>query len=152
MPASLSDASAAALRRLADGRAPDGLTLLRDIRTLVSELERDPATLQSVRDALADGVGWDQIADAAGLKPAAAKWRWQGTDAEIAARAEAGRLRSGRPSSVPTGLPGYSVADAAKKLGVSPQAVYLAISRGKLNAQTVEIADGRKYKRVLLEE
>jgi hypothetical protein len=152
MPASLSDASAAALRRLTERLAPDALTLLRDIRTLISELENDPATLQSVRDALADGASWDQIADAAGLKPAAAKWRWQGTDAEIAARAEAGRRRSARPSSVPTDLPGYSVADAAKKLGVTPQAVYLAISRGKLTAQTVELADGRTYKRVLLDE
>lgn len=152
MPASLSDASTAALRRLTERHGSDALTLLRDIRTLISELESDPATLQSVRDALADGAGWDRIADAAGLKPAAAKWRWQGTDAEIAARAEAGRLRSVRPSSVPTGLPGYSVVDAAKKLGVSPQAVYLAIGRGKLNAQTVEIADGRKYKRVLLDD
>jgi hypothetical protein len=125
---------------------------LRDIRTLISELERDPATLHAVRDALADGAGWDQIAEAAGLKPAAAKWRWQGTDAEIAARAEAGRQRSVRPSSVPTGLPGLSVADAAKKLGVTPQAVYLAIGRGKLTAQTVEIADGRSYKRVMLDE
>ena len=90
------------------------------------------------------------IADAAGLKAAAAKWRWQGTDAEIAARADAGRKRGARPSSVPTDLPGLSVAEAAARLGVSAQAVYLRVGRGRLGSQTVTLPDGRSYKRVFL--
>jgi DNA-directed RNA polymerase specialized sigma24 family protein len=52
---------------------------------------------------------------------------------------------------VPTDLPGYSVADAAKKLGVTVQAVYLRISRGQLESETVTLDDGRRYKRVMLE-
>ncbi|MCU1545978.1 MAG: hypothetical protein JWP30_1078 [Homoserinimonas sp.] len=150
----LSDESRAAVMRLAAGdgadAVPDALARLRDIRTLITALERDPASQRAVHDALAVGESWDAVAAAAGLKPAAAKWRWQGTEEEIAARQEAGRKRSARPSSVPTGLPGYSVTDAARKLGVTPQAVYLQVSRGKLRAETVELPDGRKYKRVHL--
>src|SRR6201999_3887033 len=109
----------------------------------------DAATLAAVRAALGAGATWDEVAGAAGLGLAAAKWRWQGPDREDAARHEAGRKRSARPSSVPTDLPGLSVADAAKRLGVTVQAVYLRISRGQLEATTVELPDGRKYKRVL---
>jgi len=106
------------------------LARLQAVRTLLHELEADPVMLTSVRAALDDGATWEQIAEAAGLKPAAARWRWSGTDAEIAARALAGRKRSARPSSVPTDLPGLSVAEAAAQLGVSAQAVYLQVSRG----------------------
>ena len=147
----LSDETRAALERVVagdTGEIPDALTRLRDIRSAVAAFEDDPATLTAVRDAVASGSSWDDIASAAGLKPAAAKWRWQGSDEEIAARHEAGRKRAARPSSVPTGLPGLSVAEAAKKLGVTPQAIYLKVSRGSLRAETVELADGRKYKRV----
>lgn len=146
-------AALARLRELDDAHpAADPLERLRGIRSLIAELEREPATLQGVRDALAAGADWDAIAQAAGLKPAAAKWRWQGTDAEIAARQEAGRKRSARPSSRPTDLPGLSVAEAAEKLGVSAQAVYLQVSRGKLRAETVQLPDGRTYKRVFLND
>jgi DNA-directed RNA polymerase specialized sigma24 family protein len=128
------------------------LERLRHLRAAAALLETEPAALAAVRDALHDTAGdWDAIAAAAGFKATAAKWRWQGTDAEIAARLEAGRKRSARPSSVPTDLPGYSVAEAAKKLGVSVQAVYLRISRGQLESQTVTLDDGRSYKRVMLE-
>jgi len=150
----LSEPARAALARLAEldaQPAADPLERLRGIRSLVAELERDPATLQGVRDALDAGADWDAIAEAARLKPGAAKWRWQGTDDEIAARQEAGRKRSARPSSRPTDLPGHSVAEAAKKLGVTPQAVYLQVSRGKLRAETVQLPDGRTYKRVFLD-
>jgi len=128
------------------------LERLRAVRLLLRELEADTVTLSSVRQALAEGVGWDDIADAAGLKPAAARWRWSGSDEEIAARLLAGRKRSVRPSSVPTDLPGLSVAEAAARLGVSAQAVYLQVSRGKLSSQTVQLPDGRSYKRVFLIE
>ncbi|TFB50335.1 hypothetical protein [Cryobacterium tagatosivorans] len=128
------------------GSAP--LERLRAIRTLLDALETDPATLAGVRAALEGGSTWEEVANAAGLKPAAAKWRWQGTDEEIAARQEAGRKRSARPSSVPTDLPGLSVAEAAAQLGITPQAVYLQVSRGKLASRTVELPDGRSYKRV----
>jgi hypothetical protein len=152
----LSEPARAALARLAESdaaaTAPDPLGRLRDIRSLLAELEAEPATLHAVRDALTNGESWDDIAAAAHLKPAAAKWRWQGTDEEIAARHDAGRKRAVRPSSVPTDLPGDSVADAARKLGVTAQAVYLQIARGKLTAQTVELADGRSYKRVFLDD
>jgi hypothetical protein len=149
----LSSETAAALARLTaidadESAAP--LERMRAIRTVLLHLDADPAALASVRDALAEGAGWPEIAAAAGLKPTAAKWRWQGTDAEIAARLDAGRKRSIRPSSVPTGLPGRSVAEAAVRLGVSPQAVYLQVSRGKLTSRTVELPDGRSYKRVFL--
>ncbi len=151
----LSASTRAAIDRVAAGDAaesvPAAIERLRDIRTLQLALENDPATLQAVRDALHAGVGWEDLADAAGLKPAAAKWRWQGSDAEIAERHAAGRKRSARPSSVPTDLPGLSVADAAKLLGVSAQAVYLRITRGTLRAETVELADGRSYKRVYVD-
>lgn len=149
----LSTETAAALARLAalddDASAPP-LELLRALRAVLLRLDADPAALRSVRGALADGAGWPEIADAAGLKPTAAKWRWQGTDAEIAARLDAGRKRSTRPSTVPTDLPGHSVAEAAARLGVTPQAVYLQVSRGRLTSRTVELADGRSYKRVFL--
>jgi hypothetical protein len=92
------------------------------------------------------------VADAAGLSPAASKWRWQGTDADIEARIAAGRKRSQRPSSVPTDLPGLSVAEAARSLGITPQAVYLRVSRGQLRAEIVTIADGRSYKRVFVSD
>ncbi|MFC9560738.1 hypothetical protein [Agromyces sp. NPDC056965] len=129
------------------------LERLRGIRSLIAALEADPATLASVRDALADGRSWDEIADAAGLSPSAAKYRWAGDDDEIAARNEASRKRKReRPSSVPTELPGLSVAEAAAKLGVTPQAIYQRVTRGLLRAETVELADGRKYKRVFLPE
>ncbi|MBG6057532.1 hypothetical protein IWX89_000964 [Cryobacterium sp. MP_M3] len=149
----LAPSTRAALVRLAelaeDQAAP--LERVRGIRRLVHELEADPATLAGVRDALDAGTGWDEIADAAGLKPAAARWRWSGTDEDIAARLAAGRKRGARPSSVPTELPGLSVAQAATTLGVTVQAVYLQVSRGKLASRTVELPDGRSYKRVFLE-
>ena len=148
----LSDSTRAALDRVLAGdsaeSAPDALQRLRDIRALLAALEQDPATLAAVREAVRGGASWDDVAAAAGLKPAAAKWRWQGTDAEIAERHEAGRKRSARPSSVPTDLPGLSVAEAAKQLGISAQAVYLRVTRGSLRADTVELPDGRSYKRV----
>ena len=149
----LSTDTAAALARLTaldadESAAP--LERMRAIRAVLLHLDADPAALASVRDALADGAGWPEIAEAAGLKPTAAKWRWQGTDDEIAARLDAGRKRSIRPSSVPTDLPGHSVADAAARLGVTPQAVYLQVSRGRLTSRTVELPDGRSYKRVFL--
>jgi hypothetical protein len=131
--------------------ASDPVERLRRIRAALAALETDSATLASVRDALREGATWDTIATAAGVKPAAAKWRWQGTDEEIDARHEAGRKRAVRPSSVPTDLPGYSVSDAARKLGVTPQAIYLQITRGKLSSRTVELDDGRSYKRVFLD-
>jgi hypothetical protein len=149
----LSEESAAALARLvaldADESSPP-LERMRAIRAVLHHLDADPAALASVRDALAEGAGWPEIASAAGLKPTAAKWRWQGSDGEIAARLDAGRKRSIRPSSVPTDLPGHSVAEAAAALGVTPQAVYLQVSRGKLTSRTIELPDGRSYKRVFL--
>jgi hypothetical protein len=148
----LSDATNAALGRLAlaETTGADAVTRLRDIRSLQTLLDAEPAVLTAVREALAAGVSWEVIAEAAGVKPAAAKWRWQGTDQEITARLAAGRKRSARPSSVPTDLPGLSVAEAARTLGVSAQAVYLQISRGKLEAHTVTLEDGRSYKRVVM--
>lgn len=130
------DAAAAALDRLAA------------IRGLLAALDAEPATLAAVRQAVASGVSWDRLGEAARLSPAAAKARWQGSDEEIAARHEAGRKRSARPSAKPTDLPGLSVAEAAEKLGVTVQAIYLRVSRGQLEAQTVELPDGRRYKRV----
>lgn len=144
----LSASSRAALARLtaADGTAP--LDRIRDIRSLAALLDEEPAVLLAVREARGAGVTWDEVAAAASIKAAAAKWRWQGTDAEIAARHAAGRTRSARPSSIPTDLPGVSVAEAAQKLGVTAQAVYLGISRGKIESRTVELPNGRAYKRV----
>src|SRR5680860_284890 len=123
----LAPTTSAALARLAEldrdaTSAP--IDRLQGIRALHAALDSDPATLASARAALDQGATWEQVAAAAGLKPAAAKWRWQGTDEEIAARMEAGRKRSARPSSVPTDLPGLSVAEAAAKLRITPAAVY----------------------------
>ena len=148
MVLTVQDSTRAALQRLLDARP--GIDRLRGIHSLAELLRLEE--LAAVRDALDDGADWETIADAAGLKPTAAKWRWQGTDAEIAERHEKGRKRSARPSSVPTDLPGLSVTDAAAKLGISPQGVYLRASRGQLRTETVTIADGRSYKRVLLDE
>jgi hypothetical protein len=145
---SLDGRTRAALQELLDARS--GIERLRGIHSLTDFLKHEE--LAAVRDALDDGADWESIADAAGLQPAAAKWRWQGTDEEIAERHEKGRKRSARPSSVPTDLPGLSVADAAAKLGISAQGVYLRASRGQLRTETVTIADGRSYKRVFLEE
>lgn len=104
-----------------------------------------------MRAALDTGASWSDIAHAAQLSPAASRWRWQGDDAEIAARHEAGRKRSERPSSKPTELPGMSVAEAANQLGVTAQAIYLRVTRGQLRAETVTLPDGRSYKRVFPE-
>ena len=147
----LAPTTAAALERvltLQTDTAGSPLDRLRAIRSLQTALEQDPATLAAVRGALAADVSWDQIADATGLKPPAAKWRWGGTDDEISARFEAGRKRSVRPSSVPTDLPGLSVAEAAAERGVSVQAIYLQVRRGTLVSRTVTLPDGRNYKRV----
>jgi hypothetical protein len=138
-----------AMRALQDATGP--LDRLAGIRGLISALEDDAATLAAVREAQDAGVGWDAIAAAAGLGIAAAKWRWQGSDAEIAARAQAGRRRAARPSSKPSGLPGMSVAEAAHHLGISVQGVYQRITRGALRAETVTLEDGRSYKRVFPE-
>jgi predicted DNA-binding protein YlxM (UPF0122 family) len=135
-----------------DAAATSPLDRVRGIRSLTALLENEPALLTSVRAAKRDHESWDAIADAAGLKPAAAKWRWQGNDAEIAERHDQGRKRAARPSSVPTDLPGLSVADAATKLGVSAQAIYLQVTRGTLHAETVTLDDGRSYKRVFPED
>jgi hypothetical protein len=129
----LSESTRAALTRLSEADAAtdrDPLDRLRDIRSLITALEADQATIVAVREALESGSTWDDIAD------------------EIATRHEAGRKRAARPSSVPTDLPGLSVAEAANKLGVSVQAVYLQVSRGTLRAETVTLPDGRSYKRV----
>ena len=143
--------TAAALLRLATldaDDATDPLEMLRAIRLVQSALEADAATLASVRAAIAAGASWDDVADAAGLKAAAARWRWLGTDEEIAARLAAGRKRSARPSSVPTDLPGLSVAEAAAQLGVTASAIYLKVTRGTLESREVTLPDGRTYKRV----
>ncbi|WP_173924536.1 hypothetical protein [Agromyces sp. Marseille-P2726] len=133
-----------------DGHAAP-LERLRGIRSLVAALDADPATLIAVREALDEGATWDEIADAAGLSPSAAKYRWAGDDEAITSRQEASRRRKrDRPSSVPTDLPGESVAEAAKRLGVTPQAIYQRVTRGQLEARTVELPDGRRYKRVFV--
>lgn len=125
------------------------LERLRGIRSLVVALEADPAALRAVREALAAGATWDEVADAAGLSPSAAKYRWAGDDEAIANRHEASRKRKrDRPSTAATDLPGLSVSEAAKRLGVTPQAIYQRVTRGLLRAETVHLPDGRTYKRV----
>ena len=151
----LSADSAGALARLVvlEGTETDVAPLdrLRGIRSLVTALEADPAGLAAVREALDAGATWDEVADAAGLSPSAAKYRWAGDDDAIATRHEASRRRKReRPSSVPTDLPGESVSEAAKRLGVTPQAIYQRVTRGLLEARTVELPDGRTYKRVFV--
>ena len=131
--------------------AVEPLERVRTIRALLLALEADPGLLAAVRSSLDAGATWDEVADAAALGTAAAKWRWQGTDEQIAERHAAGRKRAERPSSKPTDLPGMSVAEAAKALGVSAQAIYLRVSRGQLRAETVTLDDGRSYKRVFPE-
>ncbi len=129
------------------------LERLRGIRSLVVALEADPAALRAVREALDAGATWDEVADAAGLSPSAAKYRWAGDDEAIAGRQEASRKRKrDRPSTVPTDLPGLSVSEAAKRLGVTPQAIYQRVTRGILRAETVRLPDGRTYKRVFPDE
>jgi hypothetical protein len=149
----LGDEAAAALERLAaiERSEPVAAPLerLRAVRALIAALEHEPAQLVAVREALAAGAGWPEVAEAAGLTAGAAKQRWAGDDGEIARRQEASRRRKReRPSSKPSGLPGLSVAEAAARFGVSAQAIYLRISRGQLEARTVELPDGRRYKRV----
>lgn len=148
-------AALAALDASADGGSGGAhvtpLERLRGIRSLIAALEADPASLAAVREALDAGETWERIADAAGLSPSAAKYRWAGDDETIAARQEASRRRKrDRPSSAPTELPGLGVAEAAQRLGVTPQAIYQRVNRGLLHAETVELPDGRKYKRVFL--
>jgi len=143
----LSQETVDAYAELASATQP--LDRLRGIRSLVTALEADAASLTAVRAAIDAGATWNEVAAAAGLGAAAAKWRWQGTDDDIETRLEAGRKRSARPSSKPTDLPGVSVAEAAKRLGVSVQAVYLRITRGTLIAETVTLDDGRSYRRVM---
>ena len=146
----LSDASRRALHALASADTP--LDRLAAIRGAVAALDADPATLAAVRQALDAGAGWPSNAAAAGVGVAAAKWRWQGSDREIADRHEAGRRRAARPSSRPVDLPGLSVSEAAAALGITPQAIYLRVSRGQLRAETVTLPDGRSYKRVFPED
>ena len=143
----------ARLVRLEAGEDAAPLERLRGIRALASALDAEPGALAAVREALDAGATWDEVADAAGLSPSAAKYRWAGDDDAIVQRKEASRKRKReRPSSVPTDLPGLSVSEAAKRLGVTPQAIYQRVNRGLLEATTVELPDGRRYKRVLLVE
>jgi len=149
----LSDDAARALEQLVElqGGRSDATPLerLRGIRSLVAALDADPAALAAVREAIAAGATWEDVAEAAGLSPSAAKYRWAGDDDTIADRQEASRRRKReRPSSAPADLPGLSVSEAAKRLGVTPQAIYQRVNRGLLEARTVELPDGRKYKRV----
>ncbi|HEY6801249.1 MAG TPA: hypothetical protein VI121_11450, partial [Agromyces sp.] len=107
----LSADSARALARLAALEASETdaapLERLRGIRALAIALEADAAGLAAVREALDAGATWEEVADAAGLSPSAAKYRWAGDDAAIANRQDASRKRKReRPSSVPTDLPG----------------------------------------------
>lgn len=152
----LSIESRAALERLLalDAADPTAAPLerLAALRALSAAVDADPAALGAVRDALDGGASWTDIADAARLSPAASRWRWQGSDAEIAERHESGRKRAERPSSKPTSLPGLSVAEAAARFGVSAQAIYLRVSRGQLRAETIALPDGRSYKRVFPDE
>lgn len=135
------------------GGAAGALELLAAMRGLAAALEDDPAQLALVRAALAAGSGWDEVAEAAGLSPSAAKYHWAGDDEEIERRQEASRARKReRPSSRPTDLPGESVAEAAKRLGVTPQAIYQRVTRGLVEARTIELPDGRSYKRVFFPE
>ncbi|GAA1947548.1 hypothetical protein [Agromyces allii] len=159
MSSFLSPDAAAALAALAaldgghgsTGRVPP-LDRLRGIRSLVAALEADPAALEAAREAVDTGASWDDIADAAGLSASAAKYRWAGDDDTIADRQEASRRRKReRPSSVPTDLPGESVSEAAKRLGVTPNAIYQRVNRGLVEARTVTLPDGRSYKRVFFE-
>lgn len=149
----LSDDAARALEQLVElqGGRSDATPLerLRGIRSLVAALDADPAALAAVREAIAAGATWEDVAEAAGLSPSAAKYRWAGDDDTIADRQEASRRRKReRPSSAPADLPGLSVSEAAKRLGVTPQAIYQRVNRDLLEARTVELPDGRKYKRV----
>ena len=144
----------AALERLLaldEDAAAAPLDRVQALRTASVALEADPGGLTAVRAALEAGASWSDVAQAAQLSPAASRWRWQGDDAEIAARHEAGRKRSERPSSKPADLPGLSVAEAATQLGVTAQAIYLRVSRGQLRVETVTLPDGRSYKRVFPE-
>ncbi|MFF2372553.1 hypothetical protein [Agromyces sp. NPDC058110] len=157
MPSFLSSDAAAALSALAALDAGTGsaspLDRLRGIRALVAALEADPASLEAAREAVAAGAGWDDVAEAAGLSPSAAKYRWAGDDDAIAERQEASRRRKReRPSSVPTDLPGESVSEAAKRLGVTPNAIYQRVNRGLVEARTVTLPDGRSYKRVFFDD
>ena len=146
------DALAALAALESAGEVPP-LERLRGIRSLLTALETEPATLAAARDAVASGASWDEIADAAGLSPSAAKYRWAGEDAEIAERQEASRRRKReRPSSVPNDLPGESVSEAARRLGVTPQAIYQRVTRGLVEARTITLPDGRAYKRVFFAE
>ncbi len=151
----LSADSARALARLAALEASETdaapLERLRGIRALAIALEADAAGLAAVREALDAGATWEEVADAAFLSPSAAKYRWAGDDAAIANRQDASRKRKReRPSSVPTDLPGEGVSEAAKRLGVTPQAIYQRVTRGLLEARTIELPDGRRYKRVFV--
>jgi hypothetical protein len=150
--ARLSDDTRRAIEALLADDAAGPLAQLAALRRAATLLEADPVALTAVREALDAEAGWPEIADAAGLGVAAARWRWQGTDAEIAERHAAGRKRSARPSSRPTGLPGLSVAEAAAHFGVSAQAIYLRVSRGQLRAETITLDDGRSYKRVFVDD
>jgi hypothetical protein len=149
----LSADAALALSRLAELEAEGSdvapLERLRGIRSLVTALEADPAALSAAREAVDAGATWDEVADTARLSPSAAKYRWAGDDAAIAERQEASRRRKrDRPSTAATDLPGESVAEAAKRLGVTAQAIYQRVNRGQLEARTIELPDGRRYKRV----
>lgn len=153
MPHFLSESSRGALSRLSEADAADtpALGRIRAIREALAALDEDPAILAAARDAEKAGASWAEIGAAAGLTAAAARWRWQGADDEIAARHAAGRKRAARPSSRPVDLPGHSVAEAARLLGVTVQAVYQQVRRGVLRSEKVVLDDGRSYTRVHLE-
>ena len=44
------------------------------------------------------------------------------------------------------------MSEAAKRFGVTAQAIYQRVNRGQLEARTVELPDGRRYKRVFVPE
>jgi len=131
----------AALRAVADAR-PQGqfpsaalLGVLADVRTSLPQLASE-AGLQARRE----GATWGQIAESLGYGTAARAQ--QVVDPRVRegkkAADRARRASERAPQSASTPLPGISVAEAARRAGVSRATVYARIKAGRY--QGVEVA------------
>ncbi len=110
----------------------------RDVRAIAERYEAAARALAAVEDEYAatllaanrDGLTWEEVARAAGLRTAN-QARARAERAMGVTEVSPSRRRAGARNA-PVELPGVSVAEAARRLGVARSTVYDRIDRGEL--------------------
>ncbi|MBG9885508.1 hypothetical protein ABE10_02670, partial [Bacillus toyonensis] len=110
-------------------RNTDALSRLRAARELQRDLE--VAELEIAREARAEGASWADLAEAAGLNARSAAQRRYGAstvDERKAAASESSR----RAAPTAPAMPGLSIAETARRLGITDVTVRARIERGEI--------------------